>query len=326
MSAAGSIPYHLRQNKAIERNLFLDLLTRIGRYRNISDYKYIGFGGPFLEDFKHLHSALRMTDMLSIESDENVFMRQKFNKPVSCIELRNLSSSQLLEDYDFEHEKNLVVWFDYASTKITEQLAEVHQLVQKLGHGDIFKITVNANAANLGPGPNQRELLTHRVNEAIRRLADYAPPRITTEDIKNKSYPGLLLQAIDNAARQALAGDPNLVLQPLTAFTYSDGQQMLTFTAILLHESEKADFFNATRLKHWHFFNGNDRTPRTISVPAFSMKERVHIEGMLPKATPKQIRKKMKYFIGEGEEEAQVEMKNFKNFYRLFPWYSRIVI
>ncbi|WP_374048756.1 O-methyltransferase, partial [Escherichia coli] len=36
MSTGGSIPYHLRQNKAIERNLFIESLRRLNNYTNIS--------------------------------------------------------------------------------------------------------------------------------------------------------------------------------------------------------------------------------------------------------------------------------------------------
>jgi hypothetical protein len=61
MSTGGSIPYHLRQNKAIDRNLFTDLLSRIGRYKNISDYTYYGFGGPYMEDFKVLSRSVWLT-------------------------------------------------------------------------------------------------------------------------------------------------------------------------------------------------------------------------------------------------------------------------
>lgn len=57
MSGA-SIPYHLRPNKAIDRYAFLELLSKVDRYIDcdISQYKYVGFGGHSLEDFKYIHS------------------------------------------------------------------------------------------------------------------------------------------------------------------------------------------------------------------------------------------------------------------------------
>lgn len=326
MSSSGSLPYHLRQNKAIERNLFADLLSRLGRFANVSDYKYIGFGGPFLEDFKHFHGALRISKMLSLEIEENVFIRQSFNKPLSTIELVHRSSSDFINEYNFEAEENLIVWLDYASPEIGPQLAETQRLVEKLGHRDIFKITVNATPSTLGDTPLKKDLRPYRATVASQRLGDYGPANITADDVTFGNYPKLLLQALINAAKHGLAGHNNLILVPLTSFVYSDGQQMLTFTAILLEESEKENFFAATRLEHWPFYNGNGGLPKAISVPAFSTKERVHIESMLPGATADDILENLNYYVGEDHKSAKVELENFISFYRLFPWYSRVVL
>jgi len=91
--SGSSIAYHLRQNKAIERNLFIELLARVGRVRNISEYEYIGFGGPLLEDYKALHAALRIKRMHSIEREENTFKRQKFNRPATFVKLHHKDSA-----------------------------------------------------------------------------------------------------------------------------------------------------------------------------------------------------------------------------------------
>ncbi|MBS7422129.1 hypothetical protein KID98_11535 [Pseudomonas syringae] len=326
MSAGGSIPYHLRQNKAIERNLFVDLLTRVGRYSNISDFQYIGFGGPFLEDFKHLHSSLRISDMVSLEMDNNVFSRQKFNQPVSCIKLKNESSSEFLESYDFDSSENLIVWFDYATTQISEQLSEVQQLVEKLSHGDIFKITVNASPVSLGHADAKAEILKRRAEEAKIRLSEYGPANIAPNDVNTKSYPALLLKAIINAAKHGLAGDSSLILEPLSSFVYSDGQQMLTFCGTLLNPDERDAFYEKTRLQSWPFYSDCTQAPQSISVPVLSLKERVHVESMLPGATAEQIITDLNYFVGQDENTAKSEMGNFISFYRMFPWYSRVVV
>ncbi len=326
MSTAGSIPYHLRQNKAIDRNLFVDLLTRMGRFSNISDYRYVGFGGPFLEDFKHFHGALRISKMLSLEIDENVFSRQKFNRPLSTVELIHKSSSDFLNEYDFDTSENFIVWLDYANTDIGTQLAETQRLVEKLGHSDLFKITVNANPASLGDTSDIKEQRRYRAEVARQRLAEYGPAKISEDDVTFKNYPSLLLKALINAAKHGLAGDRNLVVVPLTSFSYSDGQQMLTFTAILLEKKEEESFFQTTRLRHWPFYNGNTETPKAISVPAFSTKERVHIESMLPGATAEEIIGNLNYYIGQNEKSSKTELENFISFYRLFPWYSKVVL
>ena len=54
--SGGFIPYHLRPGKAVDRKLFIESLQLMSRRLQVENYTYIGFGGPFLEDFKQIHS------------------------------------------------------------------------------------------------------------------------------------------------------------------------------------------------------------------------------------------------------------------------------
>jgi hypothetical protein len=325
MSGGSSIPYHLRQNKAIERNLFVDLLSRIGRYYNISDYAYIGFGGPFLEDFKHIHSSLRIRKMISLEVSANVFERQKFNRPVSCVELLHKSSGAFLTEHDFNEQT--AIWFDYAIPSETGiQLAETQRLVAKLNHGDVFKITLNATPETLGKPKDGSDLREYRLAQAQDRLGDYAPGSMAVDDISFKNYPKTLLAALHRAAQLGVESSPRLRVQPLTAFVYSDGQQMITATGIVLFPSERERFMQKTRLAHWPFSNFEWKAPKSISVPAMSVKERLEVESLLPEHDTQQIFENLGYYIGADGEEATGLMRNFVDFYRLYPWYSRVVM
>jgi hypothetical protein len=325
MSLAGTIPYHLRQNKAIDRSLFIDLLARINRYRNISDYSYIGFGGPFLEDFKVLHSALRIRNMISIESDKNVMARQKFNQPVSCVEIRNQLSGDFLTNHIFQEPS--IVWFDYAiPAQLGTQLAEAQSLVSKLTAGDVLKITLNASPEPLGKPADGSDLRTYRAEEAAKRLADYGPAVVDIDDVTTKNFPTLLLRALHSACKRGVVGAPRLYVQPLTAFVYKDGQQMLTATAIILNHADKAAFFAQTRLEHWSHLNVEWAQPLSISVPDLSTKERLYVESLLPGGDPDEIRQSLGFFVGADEREASELMRNFVNYYRLSPSFSRIVV
>lgn len=325
MSSGGAIPYHLRQNKAIERNLFVDLLARVGRYVNISDYTYVGFGGPFLEDFKHLHSSLRIGKMVSIEMDENVYFRQVFNQPVSCVSLLHKSSGDFIYEYDFQG--GTIVWFDYAIPgQLSDQLAETQRLVEKLSHGDVIKITLNADPEPLGRPIDDSPLLSHRRAVAEDRMGDYAPAGMSDHDVSRARFPKALLAALLNAARHGLRAAPNLYLQPLSSFVYKDGQQMLTFTGILLSTDQRETFLRETRLDSWKFANLDGIDPQSISVPAFSVKERLFVESLLPEKDATTIMDKMGYMIEDNASDAKTLMHNFVEYYRLYPWYSRVVL
>ncbi len=325
MSLGGSIPYHLRQNKSIDRSLFIDLLSRIGRYRNISDYLYVGFGGPFLEDFKFMHSSLRIQKMISIESDANVAARQNFNLPLSCISIKNQLSGDFLTTHEFTDPS--IVWFDYAiPSLLADQLAETQSLVSKLATGDIFKITLNASPEPLGKPTDGSDLKDFRAKVAKERLTDYGPAVIDPDTVTTAKFPTLLLQALHSACKRGVESDRRLYVQPLSAFVYKDGQQMLTATAIILNRADKDSFFAQTRLNHWAYANFEWGEPLSISVPDLSAKERIHIESLLPGGEAPEIRGSLGYYIGSDENEASTLLKNFVNYYRLSPHYSKIVM
>ena len=64
--SAGTLPYHLRQNKAVDRAVFIDMLMRIHTYISVRDHAYVSLGGPFLEDFRIIHAALGIRRMISL--------------------------------------------------------------------------------------------------------------------------------------------------------------------------------------------------------------------------------------------------------------------
>lgn len=324
MSGA-TIPYHLRQNKAIDRNLFMDLLARIGRWCNISSYTYIGFGGPYLEEFKLLHGTLRLAKMISIEMDANVVKRQKFNAPLSCIDFQNTTSGTFLNEYEFESPS--VVWFDYTDpSAIGVQLSELELLSRKLQAGDVMRITVNASAAQLGSPKDAEDLKSYRLKRLQERLAIYCPGGLLPQHVVQSDFPSTLLMAIEQAAKMGLDTKPECVIEPLSCLTYADGQQMLTVTMIILKAVDREKFRQTTRLDHWPYGAENWDDIRSISVPQFSVKERLTIESMLPdENSPANIAAKLGYYIGDNAPDAEQLMKNFLGYYRQYPWYSKVV-
>ncbi|ELY5835240.1 O-methyltransferase [Cronobacter sakazakii] len=329
MSTGGSIPYHLRQNKAIERNLFIETLRRLNNYTNISDYVYIGFGGPFLEDFKQVHNLLKVNKMISIEGDENVHRRQQFNKPLSCIALGEEPemSGDFINRYSFDEKS--IIWLDYAMpSELNAQLNEVVNLITKLKPKDIFKVTLNAHPETLGKDPNERDPKPYRhrrINEIL--TEDFMPINTTEEDVALKKYPSLLTNALRRAVGHGLKGRNDIRIHPLTTFVYKDGQQMVTFTAIVLENSDEEEkkFLDSSRISNWPFYAGEWRKPKDINVPSMSLKERIHIESLLPEATVENIHEQLGFYIGTNLSSANIDLTNFIEYYKVVPWYSKVL-
>lgn len=330
MSTGGSIPYHLRQNKAIERHLFIEILRRLNNYINISDYEYIGFGGPFLEDFKQIHNMLKVNNMISIEIDNNVHARQLFNRPLSCINTGEApeSSGDFINRYSFD--KETIIWLDYAiPSHLNYQLNELASLIGKLKPKDIFKITLNATPETLGKDINVQDPKPYRLNRVKEILTeDYCPVNPDESDVTFKNYPSFLLKAIQRAVNAGLLGRSDIRVVPLASFVYKDGQQMLTFTAIITenNDDEIEKLYQETRITNWAFYNGTWLNPKNINVPVMSLKERIHVESLLPEASADDINEHLGYFIGKDATEAKANWNNFIEYYKIVPWYSKVLL
>ncbi len=144
-----NVPYQLRPNKFVERQLFLDVLDFVRVWDGPSRYVYVSMGGRFLEDFKLINDRFAIEQMISIESDETTWKRAAFNR-LGFIDCRHETSGEFVENLEKllsdQADRRLIVWLDYAdANKRGEQLGEFRQLVSKLGSGDVAKITLNAN-------------------------------------------------------------------------------------------------------------------------------------------------------------------------------------
>lgn len=323
-----NLAYQLRPNKAVDRNLFITLLNKLNRVINISDYTYYGFGGPFLEDFKLIHSNLRIGSMVSIEKSEHVHLRQKFNSPLGCIKFEKKKSGELIEGNDFS--EPTIFWLDYvAPAEIGDQLNEISYLLSKLKTNDIVKITVNCNPASLGGNGQPHELKDIRLGILESRLNDYFPVGTIADDITRKRYPSVLLKAIELAVKKGMHGKSLSYFQPLLSFTYQDGgHPMMTVTGIILQndDSSTVDFFDKSRLKHWPMGTYDWSGPREINLPELSVKERIFIDTMLPTSDKDQIKNALGYSIDEDDDKMLSLIQNYIDYYRMYPLFSRVVL
>jgi hypothetical protein len=149
MSAGSSLPYRLRPNKAVDRELFLSLLIRLAAKLSIEKYHYVGLGGPFLEDFRLVHARLGIGRMTCVECEEEVHKRQIFNRPISSLECIHSTLEDYLDEHEFE--TPTIVWFDYTEPRgITTQIERFAHTIGTVSIGSVLRITLNANPASLG--------------------------------------------------------------------------------------------------------------------------------------------------------------------------------
>jgi hypothetical protein len=79
--------YLFRPAKNIERKMLCEALSRLSVIADVKHYQYVGFGSVYFADFTLFHKQLGIQKLISIESEEEMETRVRFNQPYSCIEV-----------------------------------------------------------------------------------------------------------------------------------------------------------------------------------------------------------------------------------------------
>ena len=337
MSAGAYVPYHTRQNKAIDRQLFIDLLTRLNRFVAVKKYRYISFGGPFFEDFKLIHSQFGIRKMISIEGNPTVFTRQRFNLPLSCIEPHLALSTEYLDSYSSEGKT--IFWLDFAAAnQLREQIEEFQILLSKSNELDVLRITLNANPGIFSPEvvirqDGRRETTEQRNERRFEllqtRLGDFMPDDAIATDMTVAKYPRILVRALEFASNSIMEGrrlKDGTYFQPLSTYVYSDlAHPMLTLTGIVLNKKQRSIFFGATDLKRWEHASTSWGHCSLINVPALTPREKLFVDSWLPTRKTSTIQKKLKFLFADTEEESIEVLENYRRYYRYYPNFQRVI-
>jgi len=314
--------YQLRPNKAVERFLFLELLTHLDRNAglNISKHIYHGFGGPFMEDFRILHLAFPEMGLRSIEREPETHKRQKFHSPCAKIKYFRKSSSEYLDTVFRPSKNGDIFWLDYTGRK-PAYFREFQEVLGKVGKHSIVKITLNVRAFSEA----DRELGEKK--EKFRKdLGEYLPADFRDADFRKGQFPYLVVKMLKIASQGIFQAYPNLYFQILSAFVYADAEPILTVAGVVLETKEEQDFLQKTR--GWKYENLDWSKPITIEMPVLSIKERLALEKQLPckRDSINNLDLLLGYRIASTQQETNNQLLQYSEFYRFYPYFSKILV
>ena len=213
----GQVAYNLRPNKFVERQLFVELLTKVCM-EGPEKYVYVSLGGPQLEDQRLVHQRLGLKNLVSLEADPVIYERQLFNRRPSFIKCCNNSTADFVTDFDaftnvYNNGEEFIIWLDYAEANARhQQVNEYETLLSQLKDGDLIKITMNANPKTLdkeGSGEDQEDGQKRRVEILRKQLADYLPDTIEHTAMTKRGFVPILCNVIKNASLRAVRDDPD---------------------------------------------------------------------------------------------------------------------
>lgn len=316
--------YHLRPNKYIDRYLFVQTLQGLSRLYPIEDYKYTGFGSYLFDDFKVLHEVLNISKMTSLEEDPNICERADFNRPYACITIEPQNSTAYLAELLIGDEEHNIFWLDFvAPSLLGSQLSDYSTLLSQLNVHDIVRITLNANPDSLGKNNDPNTVHEKRLKTLRERVpAEYINYDVAAESVTAQKYPHTLLSILKAATLECFGPYDSKYLLPLFATVYADGQQMLTFTGVVLEKGSDEDTKIKDVLKPYthHSFNWDDITK--ICVPSLSSKEIFAINKLLPSSDAKQqLQEKFSYIFTDKEKDS---LESYISFYKYYPNYHHV--
>lgn len=318
--------YHLRPNKSIDRSLFCQTLLGLSQKYPISKYTYTGFGSFLFDEFKLFHDELHISNMVSLEVDPLVYTRAEFNKPYNCIKVLNISSTDYISDLEIEDDSHHIFWLDFVSpSDLGVQLSDYSTLISQLNPHDIVRITLNANPDSLGKYDNPSEIQQHRLKKLKERVPDnYLSYDLDPSAVTRANYPITLLRILRAATLECLTDrppySPNFML-PLFSTVYADGQQMVTFTGIILdnHDEEEEIKSLLANYKHHSFLWD---VPARIEIPLLSVREILEINKLLPgEDAQQQLSEHFPFVFAQGDVNSA---ESYISYYKYYPNYHQI--
>lgn len=323
MSASG-LPYRLRPNKFVDRELFAELLSVVVARRGADSYAYISMGGRHLVDHHSVMRRAGLRKFVSIDRDPDVVARQRFNAAAmgaicEVVESGELPSKiqEYLERLRSEH---AIIWLDYTEPKRMKQLQEVEELATFLQSGDVLRVTLNADlkkdeekrSAELNDDQKALPMERRRALILKKVVGQYLPG--TVESITSSEIGSALAVCVRRACELGIErSSDGRAAVPLLLTEYSDTTRMVTATIAFADENDT----DIETLRRWEHAARDWSDVEHLTIPDLSARERQALDIAELGGTPS-----LNDILGFDFESDDVEI--YRRFRRFFPTFHPI--
>lgn len=281
----GQIDYRLRPAKHSERSMLIDLFKRM-RFAPIESYQYVGFGSVAFVDFKLVHRALGISDLISIEDVDAAEDRDRFerNKPYDGVDLHFGNASDVLPTLNFK--RRSLVWLDYDNALRRSMANDLATVVRDIPSGSFVGVTVAASF------PTERRKAETALTFLKENFSEFVPDDTKIGAFSGKAYAEFARSTLGTLLNRALsnadAGIPDRSLRrsakQVCYFRYRDGTiEMATIGWIIVSAAENA-VYTACGFDALSFVRLGSE-PFRIRVPLVTPMEIREMERRLPNLT-----------------------------------------
>jgi hypothetical protein len=305
----------MRQNKAVDRLMFIEVIKRLDKIGSLSEYTYYGLGGPYLEEFRLLYEFFPDIEMVSIEKNAEIVKRADFHMPCGKLRLEYADSRDFLIHYDPKDKKS-IFWLDYTNLSM-HTFEDFQTLLPKVTANSIIKLTLRAEPRDY---KNEDDRISFR-----RKFEAFMPDSIVYPPVEFEKLAALLQEMLQIASQQILPAINELVFQPMASFYYTDGDGMFTLTGIVCERNQWDNIRN--HFGDLPFSNFNWNKPKSIDLPYLSTKERLYLERHLPfNGDPGEgLLNILGYSIDEDRSKSIAKFRQYADFHRYFPYFIKAI-
>lgn len=277
MSSTDQVNFALRQNKSIERLIAFSGIQKLVTTMDVGSPVYVGLGSVWFVDFQLAHRLLRCTKMVSIEHDDIVFVRAKFNRPWRTVDVRHGWSRDVMPDLLVETKyanESWIVWLDIDSAVDEGHIEEVKQLAIDLPDNSILLTTFKAVDSTYGRPAERNSRLKAMFGEAV----EDEPFRSSREAQDQRRMMEVLSQAMLDAVESAVtkSGRRGGIVQAFRLM-YKDAMPMVTVGWALPSMSTAPQTAELVANASWESID-----PEPIITPPLTHRELLALQTRMP--------------------------------------------
>jgi len=249
-SSFEKINYSLRPNKSIERKMMCETLSRLSFIDHLDKYRYIGFGSPYFADFILFHKNLGITDLISVEKEQEKKQRFEFNIPYSTIKIHYGESTTIIPNLELDKFRN-ILWLDYDDKISDFMFSDTGTFFSNAKAGSVFILSVNieqdfmSSQENDGEESKKISLKDFRMSKLVERIGKsripngYESSNLTTKNTGALVYEMLNRQIETTLIRRNGEDEGELMYKQIFNFKYKDNATILTIGGILYDKTQE---------------------------------------------------------------------------------------
>jgi hypothetical protein len=259
--------------------------------------------------------------MVCIENNEDTHKRQRFHLPChrSRLRLEKKLISSFLAAYEANDERS-IFWLDYIDLEFGN-LADFMDVLAKVGANSLVKITLRCNPRDYQEPENRLK----KDGEFRKKFEKVLPSSFTTLPNRLADLALLIQETVRIASQQALPSAAPKMFLPVSSFFYNDGTGMFTLTGVACLRKDEQEL--RALFENWQFANLDWNPPTEINVPSLSTTERLHLQRHLPRrrSAGKTLRRSLGYLIDKSSEQTEIQLQQYADFHRYFPYFIKAI-